>query len=57
MANIASSGLLLLAATNAVPEKFDYFNGKPKVMEALGVIPFGRFFMILPVQVTIKKGL
>ena len=44
VANIASSGLLLLAATNAVPEKFDYFNGKLKVMEALGVIPFGRFF-------------
>lgn len=46
--NISGSGFVLLAATTAVPEEFDFFNGKLKIKEALGIIPFGRFLFYTP---------
>ncbi len=42
--NISGSGFTLLAATTAIPDKFDYYMGRLKYKELLGVIPFGRFF-------------
>jgi len=40
--NVSSSGLLTLTALATVPEKFDYFHGRLKLNELLGIIPFGR---------------
>ncbi len=42
--NISGSGFTLLAATTAIPDTFDYYMGRLKYKELLGVIPFGRFF-------------
>lgn len=42
LANISSSGGVLLAAVTAVPEDHDYFVGELKALELLGIIPFGR---------------
>ena len=43
-ANVASSGGLTFIALQAVPNEHDFFRGRLKVNEALGIIPFGRFF-------------
>ena len=41
--NLAGSGFNVLAATSAIPEEWDFFNGKLKIKEALGIIPYGRY--------------
>lgn len=46
--NISGSGFVLLTATTAVPDEYDFFNGQLKIKEALGIIPFGRFLFYKP---------
>ncbi|MFK8016601.1 MAG: O-antigen polymerase [Gammaproteobacteria bacterium] len=40
--NIAASGGVMLAAVTAVPKEHDYFGGDLKILELVGIIPFGR---------------
>jgi oligosaccharide repeat unit polymerase len=42
LANVSGSGGVLLGAVTAVPDDHDYFMGELKVLEILGIIPYGR---------------
>ena len=43
---ISASAGVLLGGVTAIPEKYDYFMGELKIVELLGIVPYGRALLL-----------